>query len=275
MPATKPTKPTVRNPQWGTDPGVTLDPGATREALGWEADDQPPARWWNWLENAFSLWSNWAEAAIDVLFADKFDLVSILTATWAGLADDEPRLRDLELTGDTWRLWIEATGPSANLFRLYSGAAGFAITQNLAWDTGTNAWVTDGPGTTGFFALSPRTDVVNLASNTLYPSLYAKAVGRVDATGGVVTKTTGSRGLVSVTMNALGITVTMDEPMASVDYFVLVSNANTAASHNFSALVNGVSQFTVTVRDDAGAIVDPTANDVSFSVAVFGIQAQP
>jgi len=47
-------KPTVRFPTWADDgtAGQVIDPGAVKQALGWNDDEQPPAHWWNWWKNA-------------------------------------------------------------------------------------------------------------------------------------------------------------------------------------------------------------------------------
>jgi len=43
-------------PKWATDSGTTLEPSTGRKELGWEVDDKPPARFWNWMWNNQYKW---------------------------------------------------------------------------------------------------------------------------------------------------------------------------------------------------------------------------
>jgi hypothetical protein len=60
------TKPVVRIPNWASG-GTKTDPGAGKEAAGWEVNERPPASWFNWIYNAFGQWISWAEDSIDDL----------------------------------------------------------------------------------------------------------------------------------------------------------------------------------------------------------------
>ena len=58
------TKPTKRILDWASG-GTTTDPGAGKEATGWQTNDRPPANWWNWILQSFGEWLAYFETWTD------------------------------------------------------------------------------------------------------------------------------------------------------------------------------------------------------------------
>ena len=58
------TKPTTRIPDWASG-GTRTDPGAGKEASGWNASERPPAQWWNWLLGAIGDWLTYLDDSVN------------------------------------------------------------------------------------------------------------------------------------------------------------------------------------------------------------------
>lgn len=76
------TKPTPRIPVWAST-GSKTDPGASKEAAGWNVSEKPPAEWINWVDNAIGQWLEYFETYTD-------ELAKPIAAGWVITGDTAP-----------------------------------------------------------------------------------------------------------------------------------------------------------------------------------------
>lgn len=108
------TKPTKRILDWASG-GTTTDPGAGKEATGWQTNDRPPANWWNWILSSFGEWLTWAEASIDESSPKVLGLVSsgaTAAVEWNGLGIDGVTAQSAHLVVDVTSAGFSASATS-------------------------------------------------------------------------------------------------------------------------------------------------------------------
>jgi len=219
------------------------------------------------------------------------------------LTDTEPRVYD-DNNPDDERYLIGRFGASTTRIHVYLVSYGaIDLAYNVYWETGTG-WVSTGSNH-GLITLAPwgasagqsitfQNTLVSNAftkeftlqcdpelipatanANTLYAAATTKVSGWVQfdsAAQGTFDKF--NIGIADATASTSIMTITFDQAFTDFeDLAVQVTSADLTRFRNFAADMNGASNCFVVARDDAGAVINPQANNIRFFIEVKGPQA--